>query len=193
MGNIAILASGGGSNALKIIEYFKESQVGDVNIIITNNLNAGVIQHALNHGIDYKIFPNDVWISSPQVIIDFLKSKNIDLIVLAGFLRKIPRELVLHYPKLIVNIHPALLPKYGGKGMYGMNVHRAVFNAKEKKSGITIHWVNDQYDEGGIIFQAEVDLKSVDSPEEIHRKVLQLEHVNYPKVIESILKNKAEP
>lgn len=191
MSNIAILASGGGSNALKIIEHFEKSQTADVKLVISNKENAGVLNHARSHGVDYLVFKNSIWVESPETILKALESRKIDFIVLAGFLRKIPSELIRRYPQAMVNIHPALLPKYGGKGMYGMNVHNAVLANKDLKTGITIHWVTEDYDEGETIFQEIVDVDpDTDTPEAIRQKVQNLEHAHFAPVIESLLKKK---
>lgn len=187
MSNIAILASGTGSNALQIIKHFKESKVADVKLVLTNKESAGVLEHAATFNIESKVIPNKVWIEEPEQVLQVLKDAEIDFIVLAGFLRKIPDNLVKAYPNGIVNIHPALLPKYGGKGMYGMNVHKAVFSNSERESGITIHWVNENYDEGQIIFQASVELENSDNPETIQKKVQNLEHEHFAHVIESLI------
>jgi len=188
MGNIAILASGTGSNALKIIEHFKKSKVADVKLVVTNKSTAGVLNHANQNQVESLVFENNKWKDEPQSIVKALKSRQIDFIVLAGFLRKIPDELIAAYPRAMVNIHPALLPKYGGKGMYGMNVHNAVKENEDDETGITIHWVSSDYDEGEIIFQKSVELSSTDDANIIQRKVQKLEHEHYAQVIESLLK-----
>lgn len=191
MSNIAILASGSGSNALKIIEHFEKSKTADVKLVISNKENAGVLNHARNHGVDYMVFKNSIWIESPETILDALESRKIDFIVLAGFLRKIPSQLIQRYHKAMVNIHPALLPKYGGKGMYGMNVHNAVLANRELETGITIHWVTEDYDEGETIFQETVDVDpNTDTSESIREKVQKLEHAHFAPVVESLLKQK---
>jgi len=188
MGNIAILASGTGSNALKIIEHFKKSKVADVKLVVTNKSTAGVLNHANQNQVESLVFENNKWKDEPQSIVKALKARQIDFIVLAGFLRKIPDELIAAYPRAMVNIHPALLPKYGGKGMYGMNVHNAVKENEDDETGITIHWVSSDYDEGEIIFQKSVELSSTDDANIIQRKVQKLEHEHYAQVIESLLK-----
>lgn len=180
---IAILASGSGSNAEKIAEYFQNHKKIRVAAIVTNNPNAGVIDRAKRLEIPTKIIPNKDW-THPERVLDFFQNSKIDLIVLAGFLRLIPGFLVEAYPRHIVNIHPALLPAYGGKGMYGMNVHRAVCDNKETESGITIHLVNEEYDRGEILFQARCPVDQGDHPEEVQRKVQVLEHRYYPMVVE---------
>lgn len=191
MSNIAILASGTGSNALKIIEHFKKSKIADVKLVVSNKKDAGVLRHAEENGIEHLVFQNSYWKEKPEEIVKSLKERAIDFIVLAGFLRKIPDELIAEYQGAMVNIHPALLPKFGGKGMYGMHVHQAVKDSGENESGITIHWVTPDYDEGEIIFQAKVDVAREDEPHTIQKKVQKLEHEHFAPVIESLLKKKA--
>ncbi len=185
MKNIIIFASGSGSNAETIINHFKNSYLTKVSAVFTNKINAGVIQRAKNHEIPFEVFSKDDF--QDERFLDKLVKYNPDLIVLAGFLLKVPEYLVKSFPNKIVNIHPALLPNYGGKGMYGMNVHKAVFENKEKFSGMTIHFVNEHYDEGNIIFQESTDITDCISPEEVALKVLALEHKNYPIVIEDLI------
>lgn len=187
--NIAIFASGGGSNACKIIEHFKDSSHGKVALVVSNKTNAGVIDIAAEHHIPVQLIDRQGFYSS-ESILDILRSNQIDLLVLAGFLWLVPAYLVRAYPGRILNIHPALLPKYGGKGMYGHHVHEAVKAAGEKESGMTIHLVNEHYDEGDILFQATCSIASNDTPEDIARKVLQLEHQYYPEVIEKVIVEK---
>lgn len=186
MKKIAILASGSGTNAEKIIQYFHSSEIATVVSVGTNKEDAGVIERAGRLGVPHFTF-NKKELDNGSVKA-LLMIKRIDLVVLAGFLLKIPENLVEGFPRAIVNIHPALLPKFGGKGMYGINVHRAVKEAGEQESGITIHWVNQHYDEGEIIFQEKVGLSPLDTPEQIAAKVQELEHKYYPKVIENLLK-----
>lgn len=184
---IAIFASGRGSNAEKIIDYFSNNKAVDICLILTNRSKAKVLELADKCNIPTLIPSRDEFYHSDKVI-QSLAKYNIDLIVLAGFLWLIPNNLVKAYPNKIVNIHPALLPKYGGKGMYGMNVHNAVHNAGENETGITIHYVNEVYDEGEIIFQAACRLLDSDTPDQIAAKVLALEHHHLPRVIEQLLK-----
>ncbi|MEO1436286.1 MAG: phosphoribosylglycinamide formyltransferase [Bacteroidota bacterium] len=186
MPSIAIFASGTGSNALRIIEHFKDDPKVHVSLIVSNKSTAGVLQHAKEHGIPHLVMDRPYFYES-EAVLDELALFGIDLIALAGFLWLIPDYLVRAYPDQIVNIHPALLPKYGGKGMYGMNVHRAVKAAGEARSGMTIHYVNEQYDEGQIIFQADCSLDPEDEADDIARKVLQLEHRYFAEVLETIL------
>lgn len=155
-------------------------------MVLSNKKKAGVLDIAQEHHIASTVFNRTEFYESDTVV-NLLKSEQIDLIVLAGFLWLIPASLIKAFPRKIINIHPALLPKFGGKGMYGMHVHRAVKANSEKESGITIHYVNEAYDEGQIIFQKSVDLDAEDSAEMIRSKVLQLEHAYFPKTIEGVL------
>ena len=186
MKKIAIFASGGGSNALKIIEHFANNDEVEVALIVSNKSKAGVLEKAKNHNIPTLIINRTSFRETEDVLTE-LQNRGIDFIALAGFLWLIPTYLVNAFPNRIVNIHPALLPKYGGKGMYGMNVHRAVHAAKEPFSGMTIHFVNAHYDEGNIIFQAKCELSEEDSPEGIAKKVLALEHQYFPQVIAKVI------
>ena len=186
MKKIAIFASGRGSNARKIIEHFEENEKVDVRLIISNKKDAGVLSMGPEFVIPTKILTRKEFYDSETLVKD-LKSYEIDLIVLAGFLWLIPDYLVRNFRRKIINIHPALLPKYGGKGMYGMNVHQAVHAAKEQESGITIHFVNNEYDKGAVIFQESCPISPSDSPEDIAAKVLKLEHQYFPRVISKLL------
>ncbi len=190
MNNIAILGSGSGSNALKIMEYFQKSKVADVVCVISNKASAGVLEHAKNMNVSSKVFPNDVWQSNPKEVIDFLDTCGAEVIVLAGFLRKIPTEILNRFPNAVINIHPSLLPKYGGKGMYGDRVHRAVIENGDSESGITIHLVNEIYDDGEILFQAKTNVHTTDKPADVQRKVQQLEHRHFAPAIESFVLNR---
>jgi len=183
---IIIFASGSGTNAENIIKYFDKSGFVKVTYVLTNNKNVGIIERAKRLNIPSKVFSKSELNS--DVFLQFLK-KEADFIILAGFLLKIPENLIQVFPKKIVNIHPALLPNYGGKGMYGMYIHQAVVANKEPKTGITIHYVNKNYDEGAIIFQKEVALTENDTPEDVAAKIHQLEQDNFPKVIKNILLN----
>lgn len=184
--NIAIFASGEGSNARNIIDYFKTSDKIKVSLIISNKASANVLNHAKNAGIDTFIIDRTAFYET-NTTIDKLKSEKIDLIILAGFLWMIPENLIKAFPNKIVNIHPALLPKFGGKGMYGMNVHRAVIEQKEKKSGISIHYVNEHYDEGKIISQHACIVAENETAETLAKKIHQLEYEFFPKAIEKLL------
>lgn len=188
MNKIAIFASGSGTNAENIIKFSKENKNFEISCIFSNNKNAYVIQRAVNHNINHYIFSRPEFYDS-QKVLDTLKDNNIDFIVLAGFLWLIPEYLIDAYPNKIINIHPALLPKYGGKGMYGMNVHKSVVENNEKESGITIHYVNKEYDKGNIIFQAKCKVLSEDSPEMVAKKVHELEYEHFPKIINQIISN----
>ncbi|MDA3954814.1 MAG: phosphoribosylglycinamide formyltransferase [Bacteroidales bacterium] len=188
MNKIAIFASGSGTNAENIINFFKENKKIEISIIFSNNKNAYVIQRAINHGIKHYIFSRPDFYNSDRVL-QILRENNINFIVLAGFLLLIPEYLINEYPNKIINIHPALLPKYGGKGMYGMNVHKAVVENKETESGITIHYVNKEYDQGDIIFQAKCPIKLTDTPEDVAKKVHELEYKYFPTIIEKTLSN----
>ena len=184
--NIAILASGAGSNAQKILEHFSNRMDIAVRLIVTNKQEAGVLNIAKVASIDTFIVTRDSFYATTDLLVE-LDKRNIDFIVLAGFLWLIPPYLIQHYPDRIINIHPALLPKYGGKGMYGHFVHEAVHLAKETHSGITIHYVNEKYDEGSIVFQERCEILPSDQPEDIARKVQVLEHFYYPTVIDQLV------
>lgn len=181
--NLAVLASGGGSNADKICSYFHTHPTIRVAMIISNRRQAGVFDVAAKHHIPAEYIPKSQWEDSDAVL-PLFQNNHITHIILAGFLLHIPEWLIKAYPKKIINIHPALLPRYGGKGMYGHHVHEAVKAAGDLISGITIHEVNEYYDEGRIIFQKEVSLDPEDSAKEIGAKVLKAEHAHYPTVIE---------
>ncbi len=187
MQHIAIFASGSGTNARKIIEYFISSKRIKVALIVSNKADAGVLQIAREFGLPAVVI-NKHQLADENYITTLLENHKIDYIILAGFLLLIPVFLIQKFPRRIVNIHPALLPKYGGKGMYGKYVHEAVFKNKEHESGITIHFASEHYDEGDIIFQKSVALSESDTPEIIAQKVQQLEHQFFPKVIEELMK-----
>lgn len=186
---IAIFASGSGSNAENIIRYF--NQKSDNHVVITsilcNNSNAGVLERAKKLNIDTIVFNKEMFQSGE--ILTFLQSKKVDFLILAGFLWKIPSEIIKNFENKIINIHPALLPKYGGKGMYGDNVHKSVILNNEKESGITIHYVSENYDEGEIIFQASCFIEEGDNYELLAKKVHELEYKYFPSVIESVIFN----
>lgn len=186
MKHISIFASGRGSNANKIIEHFQGHPTISVGLIISNKPEAGVLELGRQHGITTRVITRKS-LQDPDIVLPVLAEARTSLIVLAGFLLLMPPYLVDKYASRMINIHPALLPKYGGKGMYGMHVHDAVVQARERVSGITIHYVNSRYDEGAIIFQAKVLLEASDSPKAVAQKVLHLEHLYYPRVIESLL------
>ena len=187
MKNIVLFASGNGSNAEEIIKFFKSNKEGSVVAIFSNKADAKVLDRAKNHNISSVVF------SKAQLnegfVLEKLQQFQPDLIVLAGFLLKFPESILKEYPK-VINIHPALLPKYGGKGMYGMHVHQAVLENKEQETGITIHYVNEHYDEGEFIFQKSVNIEDCQTAEEIAYKIHVLEHQYFPTVISDVLNSK---
>ncbi|TVZ56522.1 formyltetrahydrofolate-dependent phosphoribosylglycinamide formyltransferase [Lutibacter sp. Hel_I_33_5] len=188
MKRIVIFASGSGTNAENIIKYFQSSETILVTKVLTNNEHAKVIDKCKNLKINHLHFDKNAF-SITDSVLNLLKTEA-DYIILAGFLWKIPSKIVEAFPNKIINIHPALLPNYGGKGMYGMNVHKAVKKNNDKESGITIHYVNENYDEGAIIFQAKTSIYANDTPEDIAKKIHKLEYKYFPKIIEKvILKN----
>lgn len=189
MSNLAIFASGSGSNAENIINYFSSYSDITIKLILTNNKDAYVIERAKKLNVPVHIFTRDEFYKTENVL-NILQNNEIDFIVLAGFLWFVPNYLLLNYEKNIINIHPSLLPKYGGKGMYGSRVHEAVFQNKEKESGITIHYVNGEYDKGDVIFQTTCEILDTDSPDSIAEKVHALEYEHFPKIIESLLRKK---
>lgn len=184
---IAIFASGSGSNAQKIMEHFKYANDAEVALVLSNNPEAYVIQRADNFEIPSHIFDRYEFYQTNEIV-DLLKRLEIDLVVLAGFLWLVPENLLKAFPNKIINIHPALLPKYGGKGMYGDRVHQAILDAGEEEHGITIHFVNENFDEGEVIYQARFRVEPGDTLEQIKFNGQQLEHLHYPKIIENLLK-----
>jgi phosphoribosylglycinamide formyltransferase 1 len=186
MRNIAIFASGSGTNAENIIKYFSNRKSAKVTLVLTNKREATVIKRAEALGVRTVFFDRDQFYNTGEVT-DMLREANIDFIVLAGFLWLVPKQITEIFEKRIVNIHPALLPSYGGKGMYGHVVHKAVIDNNEKKSGITIHYVNDHYDEGDIIFQASCELNADDTPETLASRIHELEYRYFPEVIEDLI------
>lgn len=180
---LAIFASGAGTNAENLIQYFKENEQIEVSVIVCNRSKAGVSDIASKHDIPHYIVTKDEFEADDKAL-DILKGMQIDLIVLAGFLLKVPDYILQAYPDKIVNIHPALLPDFGGKGMYGKYVHEAVIAAAKKESGITIHLVNENYDEGRILFQAKVDVAEGETPDSLAKKVQALEHEHFPREVE---------
>jgi phosphoribosylglycinamide formyltransferase-1 len=185
---VAVFASGNGTNAEKIFDYFKDNAQIEVALLLSNKASAGVLEKAKRYRIPSLVFNRAEFYDS-DVVLQQLQAKRIDLVVLAGFMWLVPEQLVKAFPDKIVNIHPALLPKFGGKGMYGMHVHEAVRAANENETGITIHFVNQHYDEGSIISQFACSIEPNDSALEIAKKVQLLEHENYPKVIEELVLN----
>ena len=186
MKRIAIFASGSGSNAENIALYFKSNPEVEISIILSNKKDAFVLERAKKLNIPSQTFNrNDFY--DTHTIVDLLNKKQIDLIVLAGFLWLVPNSLIHAYPNAIVNIHPALLPNYGGKGMYGMNVHNAVIANKETESGITIHLVNEKYDDGKTILQTKCEIEENDTPEDLANKIHDLEYEHFPRAVENYL------
>lgn len=186
MKRIVIFASGSGSNAENIISFFRKKPQVEVVAVLTNKSSAKVLERCDRLKVPAFYF-NKTAFKDSNAVIQFLQGLQTDLIVLAGFLWKIPSNLIEAFPDKIINIHPALLPKYGGKGMYGERVHQAVKENDETETGITIHYVNENYDEGAIIFQAKVSLEPSEDAEAIAKKVHQLEYEHFPKVIEKLL------
>ena len=184
---IILFASGSGTNAERIMQQVQNSGVAHVAAVYCNVVGAGVVARAEQLGVPVRIFEN-AELNDPELVGQWLQQDAPDLIVLAGFLRKIPEFIVSAFAGKIVNIHPALLPKFGGKGMYGMHVHRAVKDSGAEETGITIHYVNAAYDEGAVIFQAKTTVAESDTPQEIARKVQILEHEHYPRVVVELLK-----
>lgn len=186
MHHIAVFASGAGSNARKIMEYFQHSGSARVALLVSNNKDAGALGIAESFGIPTHLISRKNFYES-EGLLEVLRHHQIDFIALAGFMWLVPPYLVQAFPRRMLNIHPALLPKYGGKGMYGMHVHEAVSAARESTTGITIHYVNEHYDEGDILFQASCDILPGEAPEAIAEKVHALEHRWYPEVIAKAL------
>jgi len=182
---IALFASGSGSNAENIIRFFQNDPTFTFPVIVSNKVNAYVHERARTMGVPSITFAKDDF-ANGQKILDYLLDLEIDCIVLAGFLLKVPDEVTRAYPDKIINIHPSLLPKYGGKGMYGHYVHEAVAAAGETESGITIHYINEHYDEGNVIFQTKCEVLSGDTPDMIAEKVHALEYEYYPKIIRQL-------
>lgn len=186
--NIAIFASGSGSNAENIIRYFQESDSVQVALVLSNKSDAYVLERAHRLGVPSHVFAKEEWIVGDKILA-MLQEYCIELVVLAGFLIRVPDVLLHAYPDKIINIHPALLPKFGGKGMYGDRVHEAVVAAGEKESGITIHYINEHYDEGSPIFQATCPVLPTDAPDDVAKKVHALEYEYFPQIIEQVLRN----
>lgn len=187
MKNIAIFASGEGTNAENLFRYFNHDKRVKIKLVFTNSDTAAVIEKAERYKKNVQIISKTALQEYTDQIIEFLKTEKIDLIVLAGFLLQIPEALVKAYPNQIINLHPSLLPKYGGKGMYGKHVHEAIIKNKETISGITIHYVNKEYDKGEIILQATCDVQEYDTPLSLSEKIKKLEFEYLPKAIEKII------
>ena len=186
MKNIVVFASGSGSNAENIIRFFEISNFAKVTCVVSNRADAYVLERAKNLNVNIKYLNKDAFYNTNEAF-DFISALNPDLIVLAGFLLLVPSNIISAFPKRIINIHPALLPKYGGKGMYGDKVHNAVIENKEHESGITIHYVNEKYDEGDIIFQKSCPVFADDNAESLAKRIHQLEYEFFPKVIQMVI------
>jgi phosphoribosylglycinamide formyltransferase-1 len=185
--NVALFASGNGTNAENLINYFSASKEVKIKLVVTNNADAGIVKRAEAHKKNIQIISKQALASYTDQIIDFLQTEKVDLIVLAGFLLKIPEKLIQAFPNRIINIHPALLPKHGGKGMYGHHVHKAVIDANEKESGITAHYVNEEYDKGAIILQAVCRVDENETVETLSEKIHELEYFYFPKAVEKVI------
>lgn len=190
MVRIAVFASGSGTNAQRLVEHFSGHPAARVTLIACDQPKAGVLQRAWDLGVPAYLF-NGAALRDGHVLRE-LQGQGIDLVVLAGFLRLVPEALVRAFPRMIVNIHPALLPKYGGKGMYGHQVHEAVIAAGERESGITIHYVNERFDEGEHLFQARCPVLPDDTPDRLAARIHALEHTHYPRVVEEIVGREPE-
>jgi len=183
---IALFASGSGSNVENIVRYFAKKRTAEFPLILSNKQDAFVHERAKKLGIPSVTFSRDEFADGCEIV-SLLKKYEVDFVVLAGFLLKISMPILEAYPDRIINIHPALLPKFGGKGMYGHHVHQAVVDAGETQSGITIHYVNEQYDEGNVIFQATCEVANDDTPDTVAEKVHALEYLHFPKIIEDVI------
>ncbi len=182
--NLAIFASGTGSNFINIYNNIINGKINaNLNILISNNPNCQAVNFAKNNGINYSIINKFRCKSIMDEILDVLNNNNIHLVLLAGYMKKIPEVVVNKYSRKIINIHPALLPKFGGAGFYGMNIHEAVIKNREKETGITIHFVDNDYDTGEIIYQEKIKVKNEDSPDTLAKRVLELEHKIYPEIV----------
>ncbi len=189
MVKVAVFASGSGTNAEELIKYFKNTECIEVSVIVSDNLDAFVLQRAKKFNIPSLYIPGRM-LDSADIFSAMLSSFEVDFIILAGWLKLIPAGLIKDYEDKIVNIHPALLPKYGGKGMYGNHVHKAVIAAGEQTSGITVHYVNERYDEGNIIAQIHCAVSENDTPESLAEKIHKIEHAYYPTICETVIKDK---
>ncbi len=185
---LAVFASGSGTNAQNIIEHFKCGTNAGVEVVICNKPGAQVLARAEKLNVPSVVVQKDELAATPQKLVEILKQYKTDYIILAGYLLKIPAELIREYPDRIINIHPALLPAYGGKGMYGRHVHEAVVAAGEKESGITIHLVDEKYDNGRILFQARCPIEASDTPDDVAEKIHRLEQEHFPRVVEEYIK-----
>lgn len=188
---IVILASGNGTNAERIMTYFADSELAQVVLVLTNNQDAGVLSRAAKAGVNALVLSKKIY-NDGSAFLEFLEAAEPDLIVLAGYLKLVPSEVVARYPNSIINIHPSLLPKHGGRGMYGGRVHAAVIDQKDPQSGITIHYVNEVYDQGEVILQAKVDIEPTWTPDDLAKAIHQLEYKHFPVVIENLLRERRE-
>jgi phosphoribosylglycinamide formyltransferase-1 len=186
MKRIVIFASGSGTNAENLIKFFHNSDNAAVIQVLTNNPHAKVLERAKNLKVSALSF-NRIAFTKTDDVLNILRASKPDIIILAGFLWKFPEHILDEFPNKVINVHPALLPKYGGKGMYGMYVHEAVVKNNETETGITIHYVNEHYDEGAIIFQAKCDVSNTDLPQDVADKIHKLEMKYFPKVVEELL------
>ena len=182
---IAVFASGRGTNAQNLISFFSKNDTGRVTLVLSDKKEAGVISRVKDMGVEVVVFDREEL--RDGTILALLQKHEIDFIVLAGFLRMVPIDIIEKYRHRIVNIHPSLLPKYGGRGMYGMNIHRAVIENRERESGITIHHVSEVCDDGDIIFQTKVEITDTDTPESLAAKISRLEMEHFPRVVEKII------
>lgn len=187
--NVAIFASGEGTNVENLIRHFSGSKEVKIKLIVTNNPEAGVVKRAETYKKNIQIVSKEALANYTDQLIDFLQTEKTDLIVLAGFLLKVPEKIVKAFPHRIVNIHPALLPKYGGKGMYGKKVHEAVLQAGDKTSGITVHYVDEEYDNGEHILQAVCKVEENDTAQSLAQKIHELEYFYFPKAVEKAIEN----
>ncbi len=185
--NAAIFASGEGSNAENLFQYFLNDARIKIKLVVTNKEDAGIVARAEKYKKNVQIVSKEALENYSDQLIEFLQVEKIDLIILAGFLLKIPEKFIKAFPNKIINLHPSLLPKYGGKGMYGMHVHKSVIENKESESGITIHFVNEEYDKGNIILQAKCQVEPNETPESLSKKIQQLEFEYLPKAVEGFL------
>jgi phosphoribosylglycinamide formyltransferase-1 len=186
MKRIVIFASGSGTNAQNIIQYFNKHHFAKVVLVLSNKKDSKVLKRAEKLNVK-NIYFNKEELTDPNGVLNLLRGENPDLIVLAGFLLRFPKFILDEFPNKVINIHPALLPKYGGKGMYGRYVHESVIDNKESESGISIHYVNEYYDEGAIIFQKSIPIENEDTPESLAEKIHQLEYRFFPKVVEEVI------
>jgi len=185
--NIAIFASGSGTNAEGLIKYFATSKEVKIKLVVTNNPDAGVVKRAETYKKNIQIISKEALANYTEQIIDFLQTEKVDLIILSGFLLKVPEKIIQAFPQRIINIHPALLPRHGGKGMYGKHVHEAVLNAKEKESGITVHYVDEEYDHGEHILQVTCRVEENDTVQSLTKKIHELEYFYFPRAVEKAI------